>query len=86
MPDILPTSSVPTSTFPYHELGPVDFSVLNFVETCETDNYYDLDGHLESVVRQCYNPIAAAWTIVGFVVIFLAALGYVMWATAKRSR
>lgn len=86
LPDELPTSSIATGTFPYHELGPISFATQNFVETCQTDNYYDPSGRLESVVRECYSATGALWTVIGFVSIFIAALMTVVYLISRRYR
>jgi hypothetical protein len=66
-----------TSSFPFTTQGPIDFSPLNFVRTEQIETL-DASGTITSVeVRQSYDPIAALWTIMGLVVLFIAACFFV---------
>jgi len=41
----------------------LDFSQINFVQTCERDNYYSSSGTLETYVQQCYSPFQTFWVL-----------------------
>lgn len=71
----------PTSSFPYHEIGPVQFSNLNFVRTEQVDYYYGpyASGSaavLLSEVKQIYDPTLTVAIIVVMILGFFWLLGY----------
>lgn len=80
------TITSPTSSFPYEAEGPVDFSNTNFVRTCQTDYYYDASEttQLASEVRQCNEPLATFWTLIGISTIFILLVSFCAYAFAKK--
>jgi hypothetical protein len=75
-----------TSSFPYQTVGPVDFSGQNFIQTEQTDFYYNASGTLISEVKQSYNPAISTIMIFGFIVLFLASTFFVVRLFTKRFR
>ena len=73
------TSTVPTSSYPYQSIGPVDFSKLNFVKTSQVDYYYgtgSASNQLLATVTQTYDPMISILEIAGLMVVFLTLLGW----------
>lgn len=80
------TTTIPTSSFPYHEIGPINFSNLNFVRTEQVDYYYGYADPssttpvLLSEVHQIYDPAIALVSIF----VCLAAVFWVAWLITRR--
>ena len=73
------TSAIPTSSYPYHDIGPIDYSQLNFVKTEQTEYYYGTGSaanQLIATVKQTYDPTTAMLEIAGLMIAFFLALGW----------
>lgn len=76
-----------TSSFPYQTIGPVDFANTNFVDTCQTDYYYNESStppQLLSEVKQCSNQYATYWTLAGTLTVFV--IGVILFAKIFRKK
>jgi hypothetical protein len=77
-------TTTPTSTFPYHAIGPVDFSGQNFVKTEQTDFYYSESGTLMSEVKQTYNPVVSFFTVLIVGILCVIFVCYTAYKISKR--
>ena len=83
------TTTVPTSTFPYTSVGPIDFSNLNFVRTKQVDYYYGtVSGtqELMATVEQQYDPAIATIAVAGVAIVFFLVLGFFIKAIRRMGR